>query len=98
MGLESISQPFDSRFSLERRKAGTKHKVDGVDQLIREGPDGQECLDRKLLEHAVALTFSSAHQNNHLVTQFEAVGLELDTSGTDVEQETEVFIDSGKGY
>lgn len=91
MCLEPIPQPLDRGFAFERRQAGTEHEVDGVDKLISERPDGEERLDRKLLEHSVALAFSSAHEHNHLVTQFETVGFEFDTSRSDVEQESKVW-------
>jgi hypothetical protein len=85
MRLESIPQPFDRGFAFERRQAGTEHKVDCIDKLIGERPDGEERLDGKLLEHSVALALSSAHEHDHLVTQFETVGFKLDTSRSYVE-------------
>lgn len=64
--------------------------MNGVDELVGERSNRKERLDCKFLEHSVSLTFSSAHQHNHLVTQFEAVGLELDASWTYVKQESKV--------
>lgn len=89
--LETISQPLDCGFPLERRETGTEHQMNGVDQLVREGPDGKERLDGKLLEHPVALALPSTHQHNHLVAQFEAIRLKLDTSRTNIEQKAKVY-------
>lgn len=92
--LESVPQPLDGRFSLERGQSGPKHQVHSIDQLIGIRSDGQERLDGELAEHSESLTVPAAHESHHLVIKLETVGFKLDTSRTNVEEESEIDVDN----
>ena len=53
--LEPLPEPLDRRLSLEARQTRLEHEVDRIDELVRVRSDGEERLDRQLLEDPVTL-------------------------------------------
>ena len=91
--LESIPEPLDRSFALERGELGAEHKVARIAKLISVRPDRQESLDCELGEHPVSLRSPSAHQADHLMVELERAWLELDSTWANVEEEAEINMD-----
>lgn len=68
---KAVPEPSNRWLSLERRKTGVEHQLDSINNLFREWPDSQECLDCQALEQLVSLRVSTAHEHNHFVIELE---------------------------
>lgn len=90
--LEPVLQPDHRPFARVGRQLGPFHQLAGVDDFLAVRSGGEVGLDDELLELAVSGRFEAAHDVDHLERQLERGSFEVDATGTDVEEKTEIDV------